>query len=319
MTSHIGIIIIGDEILSGKRADKHLPKVIELLAARGLQLAYAEYVGDDPARITATLARAFAAARASGDIVLSTGGIGATPDDHTRQCAARAWGVDLALHPDAKRLIEERMRDTAKELGTVFDPDRHDNLHRLNMGVFPVGAEIIPNPYNKIPGFSCFVERQGQTLPVIGSGLPLPNQQGPQDRLCRTAGAATPSGGSDPHEAGERGGVHFLPGFPVMAWPMIEWVLDHHYAHLHQTSTGVEKSVIVMGAMEAALTPLMLEIEAGYAGVKVFSLPSVDHPEFGRHIELGVKGSAQAVGLAYPALLAGLHQFNLQLGPELVR
>ena len=60
MTPHFGIIIIGDEILSGKRVDKHLPKVIELLAARGLPLAYAEYVGDDPARITATLARAFA-------------------------------------------------------------------------------------------------------------------------------------------------------------------------------------------------------------------------------------------------------------------
>ena len=274
MTPHFGLIIIGDEILSGKRTDKHLPKVIELLAARGLPLAYAEYVGDDPDRIIATLTRAFAAARASGDIVFSTGGIGATPDDHTRQCAAKAWGVELALHPEAKRLIEERMRDTAKEQGIVFEPDHHDNLHRLNMGVFPVGAGIIPNPYNKIPGFSC--------------------QAGP-------------------------GAVHCVPGFPVMAWPMIEWVLDQRYAHLHQKSAFAEKSVIVMGAMEAALTPLMLAIEAAHAGVKVFSLPSVDHPEFGRHIELGVKGSPDAVKLAYPALLAGLHQFDLQLGPELVR
>jgi len=274
MTPNFGLIIIGDEILSGKRTDKHLPKVIELLAARGLPLAYAEYVGDDPARITATLARAFAAARASGDVVFSTGGIGATPDDHTRQCAANALGVDLALHPEAKRLIEERMRDTAKEQGSVFEPDRHDNLHRLNMGVFPVGAEIIPNPYNKIPGFSC--------------------------------------------QAGQ-GAVHFVPGFPVMAWPMIEGLLDQRYASLHQKSAYVEKSVIVMGSMEATLTPLMLAIEAAHAGVKVFSLPSVDHPEFGRHIELGVKGSPEAICLAYPALLAGLHQFNLQLGPELVR
>ena len=274
MTPNFGLIIIGDEILSGKRTDKHLPKVIELLAARGLPLAYAEYVGDDPARITATLARAFAAARASGDVVFSTGGIGATPDDHTRQCAAHALGVDLALHPEAKRLIEERMRDTAKEQGTVFEPDRHDNLHRLNMGVFPVGAEIIPNPYNKIPGFSC--------------------------------------------QAGQ-GAVHFVPGFPVMAWPMVEGLLDQRYASLHQKSAYIEKSVIVMGSMEATLTPLMLAIEAAHAGVKVFSLPSVDHPEFGRHIELGVKGSPEAISLAYPALLAGLHQFSLQLGPELVR
>ena len=52
MTTTFGIVIIGDEILSGKRADKHLPKIIELLGARGLQLAFADYVGDDPDRIT---------------------------------------------------------------------------------------------------------------------------------------------------------------------------------------------------------------------------------------------------------------------------
>ncbi|MBH9738101.1 molybdopterin-binding protein, partial [Burkholderia cepacia] len=66
-----GVIIIGDEILSGRRSDKHLPKVIELLGARGLALEWAQYVGDDPARITETLRRSFA----SGDIVFSTGGI----------------------------------------------------------------------------------------------------------------------------------------------------------------------------------------------------------------------------------------------------
>src|ERR1035437_5718696 len=90
--SRFGLIIIGDEILSGKRADKHLPKVIELRKARGLQLDYAEYIGDAPERITAALKRAFV----SGDVVFSTGGIGATPDDHTRQCAAKALGVALA-------------------------------------------------------------------------------------------------------------------------------------------------------------------------------------------------------------------------------
>ena len=158
MTIHFGIIIIGDEILSGKRADKHLPKAIELLGTRGLQLSFADYVGDDPARITATLARAFAAARESGDVVFSCGGIGATPDDHTRQCAAKALGVELTLHPEAKALITERMKDTAKEQGMPFDADRHDNIHRLNMGVFPVGADVILNPYNKIPGFTCWAD-----------------------------------------------------------------------------------------------------------------------------------------------------------------
>ncbi|MHB1250389.1 MAG: molybdopterin-binding protein, partial [Polaromonas sp.] len=115
MSTDFGLIIIGDEILSGKRADKHLSKVIELLGARGLQLSYAEYVGDDPSRITATLTRAFAAACESGEGVFCTGGIGATPDDHTRQCAAKALGVELALHPEARVLITQRMEEVAKE------------------------------------------------------------------------------------------------------------------------------------------------------------------------------------------------------------
>lgn len=275
-----GLIIIGDEILSGKRADKHLPKVIELLKARGLQLDYADYVGDAPARIVATLRRAFA----SGDVVFSCGGIGATPDDHTRQCAAQALGVGLALHPEAEALIRQRMQDMAREQGTVYEADRPDNVHRLNMGMFPVGATIIPNPFNKIPGFFC-----------------------------------APSGGSDPQAMGERGGVYFVPGFPVMAWPMIEWVLDTHYRHLFRAGAWLEQSVIVFGAMEATLTPLMEDIERSYAGVKVFSLPSVGHPEFGRHIELGVKGYPREVALAYAQLLDGLHRLNVRLGPEMVQ
>jgi molybdopterin-biosynthesis enzyme MoeA-like protein len=266
ITPRFGLIIIGDEILSGKRADKHLPKVIELLKARGLALDHAEYVGDSPDRITATLQRAFS----SGDVVFSTGGIGATPDDHTRQCAARALSVELALHPDAKLLIEQRMQDLAREQGKIYVPDQADNQHRLNMGVFPLGAEIIPNPYNKIPGFSC-------------------------------------------------ASVHFVPGFPVMAWPMIEWVLDTHYPAYFTAQAWLERSVIVFGAMEATLTPLMQTLEQDFPGIKVFSLPSVDHPQYGRHIELGVKGAPVLVAAAFAALLEGLKSFNVKLGPELVQ
>jgi molybdopterin-biosynthesis enzyme MoeA-like protein len=271
-----GLVIIGDEILSGKRADKHLAKAIELLGARGLQVAYADYVGDDPDRITATLARAFA----SGDVVFSFGGIGATPDDHTRQCAARALGSELVLHPEAASLIRERMQDVAREQGLPFEPDRSDNQHRFNMGMFPVGAQIIPNPFNKIAGFFC-------AAPLLDS-------------------------------TALRAGVHFVPGFPVMAWPMVEWVLDTHYTHLFVRDGWVEHSVIVLGAMEATLTPLMEAVERQHA-VKVFSLPSVDHPEYGRHIELGVKGRPTAVDTAFAALLQGLLAFNVSLGPELVR
>ena len=270
---NFGLIIIGDEILSGKRQDKHLPKIIDLLAERGLSLSWVRYVGDEPERITADLKHAFD----SGDVVFSCGGIGATPDDHTRQCAARALGVDLALHVQARDLIFERMRETAAEQGKPYEPDRSDNQHRLNMGVFPVGAAVIPNPFNKIAGFS------------------LPSNQ-----------------------AGD-GGVYFVPGFPVMAWPMVAWVLDHRYAHLKRAFASSEKSVIVFGAMEAALTPLMEAIEAKFSGVKVFSLPSVGHPKWGKHIELGVKGQTELLADAYNALLQGLHEHGAELGPELVR
>jgi molybdopterin-biosynthesis enzyme MoeA-like protein len=258
---NIGLLIVGDEILSGKRADKHLPKVIELLAARGLALTWARYVGDDPARITADLKDAFA----SGDVVFSCGGIGATPDDHTRQCAAAALGVPLALHPQARDFVIERMKDVARENGTTFDPEREDNRHRLNMAVFPAGAEIIPNPYNKIAGFA------------IRSG---------------------------------EGGVFFVPGFPVMAWPMIEWVLDTHYRAAFGSGVVAERSLVVFETPESALVPLMQAIEAHFEGVTAFSLPSVGDGSDGRvarrHIELGVKGSTQAIDAAYEALRRGV-------------
>ena len=286
-----GLIIVGDEILSGKRADKHLPKWIDLLGERGLQLAWAEYVGDDPARITDVLRRAFA----SGDVVMSCGGIGATPDDHTRQCAAAALGVPLELHPEARALILERMRDVALEKGLPYEPERADNQHRLNMGVFPQGARIIPNPYNKIPGFYV----------LSGAG---PSQA-----------AKAPSGGSDPREAGERGGIFFVPGFPVMAWPMMAWVLDTYCSAWFRRDAWQEKSVIIFGAMEATLTPVMERVEAAHPQVRVFSLPSVDHPEWGVHIDLGVKGPVAAVPAAYDDLRQWLAPMNLNYGPELVR
>src|SRR5262245_63299036 len=84
-----GVMVTGDELLVGKRQDKHLSFAIQALARRGLRLAWAEYHGDDPPRLTAALQRSFG----SGDVVLSFGGIGATPDDHTRQSAADALGV----------------------------------------------------------------------------------------------------------------------------------------------------------------------------------------------------------------------------------
>src|SRR5688572_23483009 len=121
-----GAIIIGDEILSGKRQDKHMPKVIETLGARGLELAWCRYLGDDPELIASTFVETLAGA----DPVFSFGGIGATPDDHTRLAAARAAGVELALHADAEAEIRARF-------GGEVTPQR------LMMGEFPIGSRII--------------------------------------------------------------------------------------------------------------------------------------------------------------------------------
>lgn len=261
----IGLIIIGDEILSGRRLDQHFSKVRELLQVRGLSLSWVEYLGDAPERITASLKRSLA----SADIVFCTGGIGATPDDHTRQCAAAALGVLLQLHPEARQMIQERIADTALAAGVTPDYETVDNLQRLKMGEFPVGAAIIPNPYNKIPGFSL----------------------------------ANPGG---------TGSHYFVPGFPVMAWPMFEWVLDTHYADLFHSQPQAEKSVLVFEQMESTLTPLMEAIEAEFPLVKVFSLPHVGDAQTRRHIDLGVKGEPVQVEAAFGKLEQGLQALRAE-------
>jgi len=258
----IGLIIIGDEILSGKRQDQHFASVLAMLSERGLQLAWAEYLGDDPQRITSTLARTMA----SGDIVFCCGGIGATPDDHTRQCAGRALGLPLVLHPEGKRLIQQRISELSAQAGKPADLESPENLHRLKMAEFPQGATLIPNPYNKVAGFS------------VGSH-------------------------------------HFVPGFPVMAWPMIAWALDTHYSHLFHRTPHAEQSVLVFEIAESALTPLMEEIEARYVAVKVFSLPSVGDAVTRRHIELGVKGEPAQTAAAFAHLRAELDRMNAEYKP----
>jgi molybdopterin-biosynthesis enzyme MoeA-like protein len=236
----IGLIIIGDEIIRGKRQDKHFAKTLEILGARGLRLAWCQYLGDDPVLITATLARTLAAR----DVVFSFGGIGATPDDHTRQCAAEAAGVPLELHPEAEAEIRGRF-------GGETTPQR------LEMGKFPRGASIIPNAYNRIPGFSV-------------------------------------------------GDHHFVPGFPVMAWPMVEWVLDTRYRHLFHQTPEAEASIIVYEVPESTLTPLMQDVEVRYRGLKSFSLPSMGEHGVRRHIELGVRGAPGEVSEAIERMKAGV-------------
>lgn len=268
----IGLLIIGDEILSGRHLDKHLTHVIEALDAHHLKLAWSETIGDDPARITATLKRLFA----TGDLIFSTGGIGATPDDHTRQCAAAALGVPVVGHAEAQRLIAEHTRSVELKKGEPWEPERADNLQRLKMGEFPQGAQLVPNPYNQIAGF-----------------------------WCRGPGGAR---------------VYFVPGFPVMAWPMIDWAIEREIAAGLGGSAWLERSVIVYGSGEAVLTPVMERIERDYPGITVFSLPSVDDATYGVHIDLGVKGGNVAqVDAAFDDLKARIEPLGLRFGPDLTR
>lgn len=132
----IGAVIIGDEIISGKRQDKHFAKLAEILAVRGLRLSWVSYIGDERERLVSV----FRQSLASDDIVFSFGGIGNTPDDHTRQAVAQALNVPLALHPEAEREIRGRFGDEVTP-------------QRLLLGTFPAGCDIVPNPFNRIPGF----------------------------------------------------------------------------------------------------------------------------------------------------------------------
>ena len=241
----IRLIIIGDEILSGRRQDKHFASLVEMLAQRGMKLHGAEIISDDPEHIEATLRRSFS----TSDIVFCCGGIGATPDDQTRQAAARALGVPLCLHPEAAALINERSQEMAAAGKGSADPNHPENQQRLQMGVFPEGAEIVPNSFNKIPGFYI----QNHT---------------------------------------------FMPGFPVMAWPMMKWTLDTRYQALQHLQPAMEYSFLAFSLPESRITPALESVEQQWPGIKVFSLPSVGEEGGRPHIELGVKGEAQAAAEA---------------------
>ena len=174
---------------------------------RGLGLAWAHYEGDDRDALAAVLRASFA----RGDVVFSFGGVGATPDDHTRQAAALALGVPLERHPAAVAELEA-------QFGAAAYP------HRVLMAEFPAGATIIPNPVNRVASFAI------------------------RDH-------------------------YFFPGFPQMAWPMLDWVLATREPPLAGPPSG-ERAIVVHGAGESQLLPLMNACVARYPQLKLFSLPS---------------------------------------------
>jgi molybdopterin-biosynthesis enzyme MoeA-like protein len=238
MSDHLamGIVVVGDELLSGKRQDQHLSHVIQALAARGMQVAWCRYEGDDESRLAVT----FHETGAAHTPVLCFGGIGATPDDRTRQAAARAFEVPLVQHPEAAALIEQRFGSDAYPV-------------RIRMADLPEGCSLIPNPHNQIPGFSI-------------------------------------------------SGHHFFPGFPQMAWPMLEWVLDSHYPQRFESI--VECSLQVRGVSESALCGLMEALVGRHPRARLFSLPRLGPDGY---IELGFRGEAAAVETAFGDLVKELN------------
>lgn len=103
-------------------------------------------------------------------------------------------------------------------------------------------------------------------------------------------------------------GHHFVPGFPQMAWPMVEWVLDTKYQALFDRDRWAEASILVYEAGESQLIPAMEAVGRDFPGVKVFSLPSIGDDGSRRHVELGVRGDPAEVVPAM-ALLRSLVKF----------
>lgn len=237
----MGAVIIGDELLSGKRVDRHLQHLIEVLGKRGRQLAWCRYESDDSMRLAVALRQT----RSSGIPVFCFGGIGATPDDRTRQAAARAFDAPLVRHPEAAALIEQQFGDQARPV-------------RIRMAELPHGSTLIPNAWNRVPGFSL-------------------------------------------HDH------HFFPGFPQMAWPMLDWVLENLYPDTY--AHVCEYAVRVSGVRESDLCGLMETLSARHPQASLFSLP---HLGVQRSVELGFRGHADAAGSAFNELLRELDRLGLR-------
>jgi molybdopterin-biosynthesis enzyme MoeA-like protein len=187
--------------------------------------------------------------------VFSFGGIGATPDDRTRECAAAALGLPLEPHPEGVRELEARF-------GKPVEPSR-----RIKLVEFPRGAAIIPNPVNRVPGFAIREH-------------------------------------------------YFVPGFPDMAWPMVEWVLDTHYADLQAPGTRTEQAITVHGARESDVIPLMEDFVGRYPELRLSCLPSTE--TFGYQLELGLRGPAESVQPAMADLCREVESLGFRWEPAVI-
>ena len=231
----VGLLLIGDELLNGCRKDLHLPAMIDCLAPKGMDIAWVRMLGDEENLLVEALQNSFQ----SSEIVFSFGGIGATPDDVTRQCVAKALSQPLVFHHDLLAILQERMGDRLTQ-------------YQKEMARIPDGASLIPNPVNQIAGFKMFDH-------------------------------------------------HFLPGFPEMAWPMAEWVLQEYYSECFAMNARLECRWLLHDCSKGQLIPMMQELLQKFPKVQLSSLPSIQ-----KKIDFGLKGEKKHVQAASQWLLESL-------------
>ncbi len=140
MNPTASMLVIGDEILSGRTRDSNMHHLAGKLAAHGIDLKEARVVPDEPDRIIAAVNEL----RAAHDHVFTSGGIGPTHDDITADCIARAFGVPIGIREDARAILATN----------YANPERDLNEARLRMARIPEGATLIDNPVSKAPGFT---------------------------------------------------------------------------------------------------------------------------------------------------------------------
>ena len=241
----IGLLVIGDEILLGRRQDKHVVRARDYFGRLNVDISWITILGDDPD----LLERHFRLIRERGDDCFSFGGIGATPDDMTRQAVARAHDRAVTRHPEAVALIE-------KQFGEGAYPNR------ILMAELPDGADLIPNSHNNIPGFYC-------------------------------------------------GRIHCLPGFPEMAWPMVDWVIKHRY-RLDADQAEQFTSFVVNGVKESELVPLLSSCQQRFPELKFSSLPHFSDGTSWQ-IELGIRGDRVLVEKGTATLVEGVRALGFEV------
>ncbi len=222
-TPNFFAIIIGTEILNQRRKDAHFDFLADALAKRGHKLSGSFVIEDDPALIVQTLK--FIASQPN-PVLFSFGGIGSTPDDHTRKCAAIALrDGNLYEQPEAKKIIEER-------LGKDAYP------HPIKMAQLPKGAKLLHNPVNQMPAF--YLDER----------------------------------------------YFFMPGFPQMSHPMVEYILEY----IIPEGTPTYRFTLTAACKENLFIELM---EKAPHDVEISSLPKLY--DNGWHVTLSVASHNKAL------------------------